>query len=169
MGLYDVLDGPQGDDGSIRPNQIFAVSLHHSPLNSEQAREVVALCGRELLTSYGLRSLSPRDKAFRGRYRGGVADRDGAYHQGTVWGWLLGHYALAEYQVTGDAALAQGRLSPLANHLADAGLGQISEVFDGDPSHQPRGAPAQAWSLACTLEAWWRLEQARQEEEGGSQ
>jgi 4-alpha-glucanotransferase len=169
MGLYDVLDGPQGDDGSIRPNQIFAVSLHHSPLSSEQSREVVDVCGRELLTSYGLRSLSSRDKSFRGRYEGGVADRDGAYHQGTVWGWLLGHYALAEYHVTGDVALAQGRLSPLANHLADAGLGQISEIFDGDPPHQPKGAPAQAWSLACTLEAWWRLERARQKEEGGSQ
>ncbi|MCU7806381.1 MAG: amylo-alpha-1,6-glucosidase [Candidatus Thiodiazotropha sp. (ex Semelilucina semeliformis)] len=160
-GLYDVLDGPQGNDASIRPNQIFAVSLYHSPLDVEVSYEVVDLCGRELLTSYGLRSLGHRDKAFRGSYQGGVADRDGSYHQGTVWAWLLGHYAWAEYRVNGDAAVAQQRLAPLADHLHDAGLGSISEIFDGDPPHEPRGAPSQAWSVACTLEAWWRLEQAK--------
>ena len=163
QGLYDVVVGPQGNDTSIRPNQIIAVSLFHSPLESERSLEVVNLCGRELLTSYGLRSLTRRDKAFRGQYEGGVADRDGAYHQGTVWAWLLGHYALAEYRVTGDASAAQQRLMPLAHHLLDAGLGHISEIFDGDPPHLPRGAPAQAWSLACTLDAWWRLERAKQE------
>ncbi|MCU7886653.1 MAG: glycogen debranching protein, partial [Candidatus Thiodiazotropha sp. (ex Lucinoma annulata)] len=160
-GLYDLIDGPMGNDATVRPNQILAVSLSHTPLALSTCRDVVNLCGRELLTSYGLRSVSPRDKAYCGHYKGGVADRDGAYHQGTVWAWLLGHYALAEFRVTGDATAAQQRLTPLADHLCDAGVGAISEIFDGDPPHEPRGAPSQAWSVACTLEAWWRLEQAK--------
>jgi 4-alpha-glucanotransferase len=164
-GLYDLLDGPTGNDAAIRPNQILAVSLHHTPLDDAACRDVVKVCGNELLCSYGLRSLSPRDKAYRGHYRGGVADRDGAYHQGTVWAWLLGHYALAQYRVSGDARAAQQRLAPLADHLLDAGLGSISEIFDGDAPHRAVGAPAQAWSVACTLDAWWRLEQARRDKE----
>ncbi|MET0068887.1 MAG: amylo-alpha-1,6-glucosidase [Candidatus Thiodiazotropha sp.] len=161
QGLYDLLDGPSGDDATVRPNQILAVSLPHTPLDQTTCREIVALCGRELLTSYGLRSLSPRDNAYRGHYRGGVADRDGAYHQGTVWAWLLGYYAQAQFRVNGDAEGAQGILKPLADHLLDAGLGSISEIFDGDPPHLPAGTPAQAWSVACTLDAWWRLEKAK--------
>jgi 4-alpha-glucanotransferase len=145
----------------MRPNQILAVSLPHTPLDKTACRDVVNVCGNELLCSYGLRSLSPRDKAYRGHYRGGVADRDGAYHQGTVWAWLLGHYAMAEYRVTGDAEAAQQCLAPLADHLLDAGLGSISEIFDGDAPHKAAGTPAQAWSVACTLDAWWRLEQAK--------
>lgn len=160
-GLYDLIDGPMGSDTAVRPNQILAVSLSHTPLALSTCRDVVNLCGRELLTSYGLRSVSLRDKAYCGHYKGGVADRDGAYHQGTVWAWLLGHYALAEFRVTGDAAAAQQRLIPLADHLSDEGVGTISEIFDGDPPHEPRGAPSQAWSVACILEAWWRLEQAK--------
>ena len=160
-GLYDLLDGPQGDDPSVRPNQIFAVSLPHCALNGEARQGVVAECGRQLLTSYGLRSLAPGDPAYRPEYRGGVYERDGAYHQGTVWAWLLGHYALAEYRVSGDAAAAQRRLEPLADQLLDAGLGTLGEIFDGAPPHRPRGAPAQAWSVACTLEAWWRLQKIR--------
>ena len=113
------------------------------------------------LCSYGLRSLSPNDPGYRPRYQGGVLDRDGAYHEGTVWAWLLGHYALAEYRVLGDEGAAQARLSPLQDHLADAGLGTVSEIFDGAPPHRPRGAPSQAWSVACVLEAWWRLERAK--------
>jgi 4-alpha-glucanotransferase len=161
-GLYDLLDGPAGNDAAIRPNQLLAVSLPHTPLDEAACRDVVRVCGSELLCSHGLRSLSPRDKAYRGAYRGGVADRDGAYHQGTVWAWLLGHYVVAEFRVTGDADAARQRLAPLADHLCDAGLGTISEIFDGDPPHQAAGAPAQAWSVACTLDAWWRLEQAKQ-------
>jgi 4-alpha-glucanotransferase len=156
-GLLDVLDGPDGDDPSVRPNQILAVSLPASPLRPEEQAEVVAVCGRLLLASYGLRSLAPTDPGYRGRYLGGVWERDGAYHQGPVWGWLLGHYALAEYRVRGDAELALARLEPMADQLRDAGLGSLSEIFDGEPPHTPRGAPAQAWSVACTLEAWWRL------------
>jgi len=157
MGLLDVIDGPNGADDSIRPNQILAVSLPHSPLDRRTQQHVVSICGSALLTSYGLRSLAPGHADYHAHYGGGVLQRDGCYHQGTVWGWLLGHYALAEYRVTGDTALALSRLEPMADHLNDAALGTISEIFDGDPPHTPRGAPAQAWSVACTLEAWWRL------------
>ncbi|MEJ2592078.1 MAG: amylo-alpha-1,6-glucosidase, partial [Candidatus Thiodiazotropha sp.] len=110
-----------------------------------------------LLGSYGLRSLAPGHPDDRPAYLGDIRARDGAYHQGTLWGWLLGHFALAHYRVHGDAAAAQGLLAPLRDHLCDAGLGTVSEIFDGDPPHTPRGAPAQAWSVACALEAWWRL------------
>jgi 4-alpha-glucanotransferase len=160
-GLYDVLDGPRGDDRAIRPNQILAVSLPHSPLDVETRAAVVAECGRHLLCSHGLRSLAPGHPDYRGAYTGDLWARDGAYHQGTAWAWLLGHYALAEYRVSGDAALALSRLEPIAEHLSDAGLGNVSEIFDADPPHRPRGAPAQAWSVACILEAWWRISRDR--------
>ncbi len=156
-GLFDLLDGDAGAAALVRPNQIFAVSLSASPLTAAAQAQVVATVGKTLLTSHGLRSLAPHHADYHGTYRGNVRERDGAYHQGTVWGWLLGHYALAEYRVTGNAALAQSRLEPLAAHLNDAGLGSISEIFDAEPPHLPRGAPLQAWSVACTLEAWWRL------------
>ena len=160
-GLYDVIDGPSGDDGSIRPNQIFAVSLPHSPLSPVLREQIVALCGRELLTSYGLRSLSTDHSGYKPHYAGDPRHRDEAYHQGTVWGWLLGHYVLAEYRVHGDADLAQQRLTVMRDHLFDAGLGTISEIFDADAPHLPGGAPSQAWSVACVLDAWWRLERAK--------
>jgi len=160
-GLCDVLDGPGGNESSVRPNQIFAVSLPHSPIAREQQAQVVALCGRLLLTSYGLRSLSPDHPDYRPHYGGDPRQRDGAYHQGTVWAWLLGHHALAEYRVYGDAGSAMARLEAIREHLFDAGLGTISEVFDATPPHQPGGAPSQAWSVACILEAWWRLECAK--------
>ena len=160
-GLYDLLDGPHGNDGSIRPNQILAVSLRHSPLSREQQEQVVRLCGRVLLTSYGLRSLSADHPDYKPHYTGDPYHRDGAYHQGTVWAWLLGHYTLAEHRVYGDAARALQRLTLMRDHLFDAGLGTISEIFDAEPPHLPRGAPSQAWSVACLLEAWWRLDQAR--------
>jgi len=156
-GLFDVLDGPDGADPTVRPNQIFAVSLPNSPLDPEVQARVVAECGRELLTSYGLRSLAPGHPDYRPRYGGGVRERDGAYHQGTVWAWLLGHYALAEYRVHGDRSAARQRLAPIADHLLDGGLGTVSEIFDAAAPHDPRGAPAQAWSVACILDAWTRL------------
>ena len=159
--LFDVLDGPAGHDASVRPNQIFAVSLPHSPLERAAQRAVVRQCGRDLLSSYGLRSLTPAHPDYRPRYLGEVGERDGAYHQGTVWAWLLGHYALAEHRVTGDAHAAQARLDPIRDHLLDAGLGTVSEIFDGAAPHVPRGAPSQAWSVACVLEAWWQLERAK--------
>ena len=162
-GLFDVLDTPEGDDATVRPNQIFAVSLPFTPLDRECQAKVVRACGRELLTSYGLRSLSPSDRSFHPYYTGGVWERDGGYHQGPVWAFLLGHYALAEHRITGDAAMAQARLDPLRDHLLDAALGSVSEIFDGAPPHAPRGVPSQAWSVACTLEAWWRLEKAKRD------
>jgi len=161
VGLYDVIDGPDGADPTPRPNQLLAVSLPASPLDADTQRRVLDHCGATLVTSYGLRSLSPEHPDYRGHYRGGVRERDGAYHQGPVWAWLLGHWALAYYRVHGDAAAARAWLEPIADHLADAALGHVSEIFDGDPPHMPRGAPAQAWSSACVLEAWWRLEHAK--------
>jgi predicted glycogen debranching enzyme len=159
-GLYDVIDGPSGNDGSVRPNQILAVSLPHSPLALDRQAAVVALCGRELLTSYGLRSLSADHPDYQPHYGGDPRQRDGAYHQGTVWGWLLGHYAVASYRVYGEVDRALQFLEPMRDHLLDAGLGTISEVFEAAPPHHPGGAPAQAWSVACTIEAWWRLQGA---------
>jgi predicted glycogen debranching enzyme len=160
-GLADVLDGPSGDDFTLRPNQIFAVSLPASPLDGKTQCEVVGVCGRELLTSYGLRSLNVSNPEFKPHYQGGVWERDTSYHQGPVWAFLLGHYALAEYKVSGDAAMAQANLEPIRDHLADAALGSVSEIFDGAPPHTPRGAPAQAWSVACVLEAWVYLERQK--------
>jgi predicted glycogen debranching enzyme len=160
-GLYDVIDGPGGSDPRLRPNQLLALSLWASPLDRATQRAVLRRCTAHLLTSYGLRSLAPGEADYRGRYVGGVAERDGGYHQGPVWAWLLGHYALAHYRVHGDAAAAQRWLRPIGDHLRDTGLGQVSEIFDGDPPHTPRGCPAQAWSVATVLEAWWRLEHAK--------
>jgi len=158
--LYDVIDvdGGTGCDASLRPNQIFAVSLPYSPLPVEQMRCVVDTCARELLTSYGLRTLSARESAYVGRYEGDVRQRDGAYHQGTVWSWLLGPFTLAHHRVYGDAALAQSFLQPMAQHLRDACIGSISEIFDGDAPHTARGCFAQAWSVGEILRAWARLE-----------
>jgi len=160
-GLYDVLDGPKGNDASFRPNQLFAVSLPFSPMTKASQQKIVELCGKSLLTSYGLRSLSPEHDQYTSHYGGGVKERDGAYHQGTVWVWLLGHYALAEYKISGDIDKAMSRLEPIRDHLFDAGLGTVSEIFDADPPHKPRGTPSQAWSVACVLEAWLKLERER--------
>jgi 4-alpha-glucanotransferase len=160
-GLFDILDGPDGDDDSLRPNQILAVSLPFSPLSNGIQQAVVKICGKTLLTSYGLRSLADNHPDYTPHYGGGVRERDGAYHQGTVWTWLLGHYALAEYRISHDVDKAMCRLEPIRDHLLDAGLGTVSEIFDADPPHTPQGAPSQAWSVACVLEAWWRLERER--------
>jgi predicted glycogen debranching enzyme len=151
---YDVIDGPDGPDAALRPNQIFAVSLPASPLPPERRRRVVDACARHLLTSFGLRSLAPGHPQYRGRYAGGPVERDGAYHQGTVWTWLLGPFALAHARAYGDRAAARAFLAPLAHHLADYGVGSLAEIFEGDPPFRPRGCIAQAWSVAETLRAW---------------
>jgi glycogen debranching enzyme len=150
----DVIDGPGGDDDAIRPNQILAVSLPASPLPPPRQRQVVDVCAAELVTSFGLRSLSTGHPAYRGRYAGGPAERDGVYHQGTAWGWLLGPFVLAHLRVHGDRAAARALLLPMAHHVSDAGLGSIAEVFDGDAPFEPGGCPFQAWSVAETLRAW---------------
>jgi predicted glycogen debranching enzyme len=156
---YDVLDSPNGDDDSLRPNQIFAVSLPESPLTAAQQRSVVDVCGRMLLTSYGLRSLAPNHPRYRGSYGGNQLQRDGAYHQGTVWGWLLGAYVLAHLRVYGNPGLARQFLEPMADHLCDRGIGSLSEIFDGDAPMTPRGCIAQAWTVAEVLRAWLATEQ----------
>ncbi len=158
--LYDVIDTPDGGrpDVALRPNQIFAVSLPHSALDADSARAVVDTCARELWTPVGLRSLAQSDRSYVRHYAGGPRDRDGAYHQGTVWSWLLGPFALAHYRVYTDATLAQGFLNGVAAHLGEACLGSISEVFDGDAPHRPEGCFAQAWSVAEILRAWQELD-----------
>ena len=154
---YDVIDGPDGLDDALRPNQIFTVSLPESPLSRVRQKRVVDACARHLLTSYGLRSLAPGHPQYQGRYGGDQWRRDGAYHQGTVWAWLLGPFALAHFKVYGDAAAARSFLEPLAQHLRDYGVGSIAEIFDGDAPFAPRGCIAQAWSVAETLRAWHGL------------
>ncbi len=151
---YDILDGPDGDDASLRPNQLFAVSLPHSPLTPDQQRAVVDICGRHLLTAHGLRSLSPDDDAYLGHYGGDQLTRDGAYHQGTVWGWLIGPFVSAHLRVYKNPAQARSYLQSLLRHLADHGVGSLSEIFDGDPPFTPRGCIAQAWSVAELLRVW---------------
>jgi len=151
---YDVIDGSGGDDASLRPNQLLAVSLHHSPLDRAQQRAVVDLCARHLLTSHGLRSLAPDEPAYVARYGGDQRQRDAAYHQGVVWAWLIGPFVGAHLRVYGDRVLARSYLAPLLDHLSGGCVGSISEIFDGDPPFAPRGAIAQAWSVAEVLRAW---------------
>jgi len=167
--LYDVIDDPDSGrddqgrqvDKSLRPNQILAVSLGTDLLDAHQARSVVDMCARELLTPVGLRSLAPSDARYIGDYVGGPRERDAAYHQGTAWSWLLGPFALAHYRVYGDAARATRLLAGLAAHVDEACIGTISEIFDGDPPHTPRGCFAQAWSVGETLRAWHTLARAQ--------
>jgi predicted glycogen debranching enzyme len=151
---FDVIDGPNGDDGSLRPNQIFAVSLPESPLGEEQRKKVVDICALRLLTPHGLRSLDSADPAYLGHYEGSPAQRDSAYHQGTVWSWLLGPFVRAHLRVYANPQQAFAFLEPMAHHLSAAGLGTISEIFDGEAPFIPRGTFAQAWSVAEILRAW---------------
>ncbi|MHB0912255.1 MAG: amylo-alpha-1,6-glucosidase [Armatimonadota bacterium] len=145
VGLMDRLG-----DRTLRPNQIFAVALPHSGLPERYHRSVVEAV-TTLLTPVGLRTLSPDDPAYRGRYEGGPSERDAAYHQGTVWPWLLGPYADAHYRVHGDPGIYARLSEPFRKHLTEACVGSVSELFDGDPPHAPKGAVAQAWSVAEIL------------------
>lgn len=147
--LYDVINGKEKDD-AIRPNQIFAVSLPYTMLSPERARKVLEKVKAELLTPVGLRSLSPKDERYAGIYTGSPLRRDGSYHQGTVWGWLIGPYITACQKVFGDENVFD-LLKGFEAHLTEAGLGTISEIFDGDAPHKPRGCMAQAWSVAEVL------------------
>ena len=140
-------------DSAVRPNQIFAVSLPFSPLDPAEQAAVVRTVREQLLTPCGLRTLSPADPAYRGRYRGNPAERDGAYHQGTVWPWLLGAFGEAALRVADDPEREKENLRQylrtfLRQHLVEAGIGSVSEVFDGDAPHRPGGCIAQAWSVA---------------------
>jgi len=152
---FDVVDSPGiGNDAALRPNQIFAVSLPVSPLTPEQQKAVVDVCARRLLTSHGLRSLAPGEPGYAGHYSGDPRERDAAYHQGTVWGWLLGFFALAHYRVYRDREAALRFLEPLGRQIYTSGLGTLSEIFDGDAPFTPRGCIAQAWTVAEVLRAW---------------
>jgi predicted glycogen debranching enzyme len=163
--LYDVIDGPEGEpdgqsrlrDASLRPNQILAVSLTPTLLDPARARAVVEVCARELWTPMGLRSLAASDPQFAPIYQGGPRERDGAYHQGTVWSWLLGPFVSAHLQVHGDVAAARAFASGMAAHLREACVGQVSEIFDGDAPFRARGCYAQAWGVAELLRIWSEL------------
>ncbi len=157
--LADVVDSPAGDDFTMRPSQIFAVSLPFPLLVGEDAAAVVDAVGRALLTSYGLRSLSPDDPAYHGHYTGNQYERDTTYHQGPVWTWLQGAYAEAHNRVYHNPNAALEFLRPFEDHLRDAGLGSISEILEGDPPHLPRGCIAQAWGVAEVLRMWREFEQ----------
>lgn len=155
---YDVLDTPAGQDASLRPNQLFAVSLPAQALppllSPAHQQAVVDICAKKLLTSHGLRSLVPADPDYQGHYSGDSYQRDPVYHQGTVWGWLLGAFVQAHLRVYGDPAMALTFLEPIANQLRFGSVGTLSEIFDGDPPMVSRGAFAQAWTVAEALRVW---------------
>jgi predicted glycogen debranching enzyme len=152
--LFDVVDG-SGKDASIRPNQLFAASLFHRMLTRERAASIVEVARRDLLTPFGLRTLAPADPQYRGRYEGDPVSRDGAYHQGTVWPWLLGPFIEAYLWVNEGSAEARRQAAewakPLMEYMEGEGTGQVPEVFDGDAPQRAGGAIAQAWSVGELL------------------
>jgi predicted glycogen debranching enzyme len=153
--LYDVIDGPEGDDASIRPNQLYAISLVDELVPHDRALQILRLVEAQLLTPVGLRTLSPTDSRYRSKCEGGVRERDGAYHQGTVWPFLLGPFVTAWLKVHGKdpstMKQARGFLDGVSAHLREACLGQVSEIFDAEAPHHARGCYAQAWSVAEPL------------------
>ncbi|NJM98163.1 MAG: glycogen debranching protein [Phormidesmis sp. RL_2_1] len=155
---YDLLDGPAGDDAALRPNQIFAVSLVYGPsLPFQQQKAIVDTCAQQLLTSHGMRSLAPSHPDYIGIYGGDRIQRDGAYHQGTTWSWLIGPFIQAHLKVYKNPAIARTFLIPLAHHMQAGCVGTLSEIFDGNAPFTPRGAYAQAWSVAEVLRLWQLL------------
>lgn len=154
---YDVIDGPEGDDPSIRPNQVIAGAVSFSPMGEDQIRQIIAICEKELVTPYGLRSLAPAEPEYKGRYGGNLFSRDTAYHQGTAWGWLIGPYLLAKIKYTGEHETVLRSLERYLENLNAHGLGTLSEIFDGDGLNTPRGCIAQAWSVAAGLQVWEQL------------
>ncbi|MBD2117342.1 MAG: hypothetical protein RLZZ339_2591 [Cyanobacteriota bacterium] len=159
---YDVLDTDKGNDASLRPNQLFAVSLSvEELLNFPQKKAIVDICTVKLLTSRGLRSLTTDHPDYRGVYSGDRLKRDSAYHQGTVWGWLLGAFIEAHLKVYRDPILAESFLTPMIDHLRDSCIGSLSEIFDGNAPFTPRGAFAQAWTVAEVLRVWQAIREFR--------
>jgi predicted glycogen debranching enzyme len=153
--LYDVVDGEHGDDPSFRPNQIFAVSLDHPVLNPQRWPRIVEAVRERLLTPFGLRTLSRDHPDYKSKYYGDLRARDAAYHQGTVWPWLIGPFIDAWMKVhPGDSAAARKFLERFDEHLGEACLGSISEIFDAEEPYTPRGCVAQAWSVAEVLRSW---------------
>ena len=153
--LLDVVDGPDGDDPACRPNQLFAISSKHPVLDESRWAPVVEVARAKLLTPVGLRSLAPDHKDYKPKYDGDLRVRDGAYHQGTVWAWLIGSFVDAWLKVhPGDFESAGKFLDGFERHLTDACIGSISEIFDAEPPYTPRGCIAQAWSVAEVLRCW---------------
>jgi predicted glycogen debranching enzyme len=147
--LFDVVDGPDGDDASLRPNQILAISLDHPVLDVARWLPVLDVVQRALVTPFGLRTLAPGHPDYKPRYTGDLRARDAAYHQGTVWAWLIGPYLDAHRKVRPEDAAARAELlSGFFLHLGEACIGSISEIFDAEPPYAPRGCIAQAWSVA---------------------
>ena len=154
-GLYDVVDSPNGDDPTVRPNQIFAVSLYHRMLDAETQRRIVEQVDYHLYTPFGLRSLARNHPDYHATYGGSPVERDGGYHQGPVWGWLWGPYMTAYRNAFGQdenyrRKVSEG-LSLLVNHRDERGIEGISEIYDGRAPHAAHGCPWQAWSLAEAL------------------
>jgi predicted glycogen debranching enzyme len=168
--LYDVIDGPGGQDGSIRPNQLLAVSLKPALLSEERAKSVLKVIEKELLVPMGLRTLDPGASQFIPHYEGSPAQRDGAYHQGTAWPWLLGPWIQAQFAVNPDQAdrLATNLLAEASRHLRTSGLGSVSEIIDATSPYTPRGCFAQAWSVAAILDIVARTETNKSRTEDGS-
>jgi predicted glycogen debranching enzyme len=150
--LYDVIDGERGDDPACRPNQVFAISLDHPILETSKWTPVMDVVRSRLLTPVGLRSLAPGHPDYKPKYYGDLRSRDAAYHQGTVWGWLIGPYVDAWLKVhPEDRTGARALLDGFEAHLDQACVGSISEIFDADAPYIPRGCIAQAWSVAEVL------------------
>jgi predicted glycogen debranching enzyme len=153
--LYDVIDGPDGNDPSCRPNQVFAISLPHPVLDRPRWEPVMQVVHDRLLTPVGLRSLAPGSAEYKSRYYGDLRARDAAYHQGTVWAWLIGPFIDAWQKVHGvDRQETRRLLAGFDQHLSEACVGSISEVFDAEAPFVPRGCVAQAWSVAEVLRCW---------------
>jgi predicted glycogen debranching enzyme len=156
--LFDVVDGEAGDDAAIRPNMLLSIALPHPVLDRQHWAAVLAVAVRDLLTPVGLRSLAPGHPDYQPRYDGDLRARDAAYHQGTVWAWLAGPFADAWLrQHAADTAPVQLLRDGLRRHLDEAGVGTLSEIFDAQPPHAPRGCIAQAWSVAEALRLLVRL------------
>lgn len=152
--LYDVIDGERGDDQAFRPNQLLSISLPHPVLREDRWRRVVDLATDRLLTPVGLRTLSRDHPDYKPRYHGDLRARDAAYHQGTVWAWLIGPFIDAWIKVYKDRSKARGMLDGFRSHLLDGSIGTVSEIFDAEPPYHPRGCIAQAWSVAEVLRAY---------------
>ncbi|WP_150281617.1 amylo-alpha-1,6-glucosidase [Salipiger aestuarii] len=157
---YDVLDGPDGHEDALRPNQIFAARPATGVFDDARCREIVRRCEAALLTPAGLRSLGPDEPGYRPRYAGDQTARDGAYHQGTVWAWLIGPFIEAHLNAFADPGRAAEILAPMADQLRIEGIGTINEIFEADAPHAPRGCVSQAWSVAECIRAWTLIARA---------
>jgi len=148
------LDTADPSDASLRPNQVIAMSLPFTPATGDHAKKALGVVTAELLTPVGLRTLGPREAEYKGRYQGAMAELDAAYHQGTVWPWLLGPYCSAASKLGVDRAEIKAILRNAKEMLAEFGIDGIAEVYDGDQPHAPNGCPWQAWSVSEILRAW---------------